>query len=356
MNRKLLFGGILVVILAIVGASSLFTVHQTQQAIVMQFGDPKRVITEPGLNAKVPFIQNVRFYEKRVLDLDPPVERVLLSDQKPLNVDSFARYRIEDPLKFFQTVGLESTLRDRLGIIINSNLRSVLGNVNLATILSNERAEIMARIQEDVNRESDRFGIRVVDVRIGRTDLPQQVSQAVYSRMRSEREREAAEFRAQGQEEAQRIRAAADREATVIRAEAQRESDIIRGRGEAKRTRVLSSAFGQDADFFRFYRSLQAYEASINQDGQDNSYVVLSTERNRFFRMMSNGAVPEAMPESGDGGGPPETADLGPVRPDRTDQQAQGARSPDTQTQGTQTQGTQTQGTQTQGTGSQELE
>ncbi len=308
MNRKLLLSGILVIVLAVLAFSSLFTVHQTQQAIVMQFGDPRRVITEPGLNAKLPFVQNVRYYENRVLDLDPPVERVLLSDQKPLNVDSFARYRIEDPLKFYQTVGLESTLRDRLGSIINSNLRSVLGNVNLATILSEERADIMSRIQEDVNRESDRFGINIVDVRIGRTDLPQQVSQAVYSRMRSEREREAAEFRAQGQEEAQRIRAAANREATVIRAEAQRQADIIRGTGEAKRTRVLSKAFGQNPDFFRFYRSMEAYEGSINQSGSENSYVVLSTERNRFFDLLSKGTLPDGATPSPNGGGAPETA------------------------------------------------
>jgi len=315
MNRKLLLSGILVVVLAVLAFSSLFTVHQTQQAIVMQFGDPRRVITEPGLNAKLPFVQNVRYYEKRVLDLDPPVERVLLSDQKPLNVDSFARYRIEDPLKFYQTVGLESTLRDRLGSIINSNLRSVLGNVNLATILSEERADIMGRIQEDVNRESDRFGINIVDVRIGRTDLPQQVSEAVYSRMRSEREREAAEFRAQGQEEAQRIRAAANREATVIRAEAQRQAEAIRGKGEAKRTRVLSKAFGRDPDFFRFYRSMQAYEGSINQGDSENSYVVLSTERNRFFDLLSKGTLPDGAAPSPNGQGAPETAGASSAKP-----------------------------------------
>jgi membrane protease subunit HflC len=315
MNRKFLISGILVVVLAILASSALFTVHQTQQAIVMQFGDPRRVITEPGLNIKLPFVQNVRYYEERILDLDPPVERVLLADQKPLNVDSFARYRIEDPLKFFQTVGLESVLRDRLGSIINSNLRSVLGNVNLATILSEERADIMSRIQEDVDRESDRFGINIVDVRIGRTDLPQQVSQAVYSRMRSEREREAAEFRAQGQEEAQRIRASADREATVIRAEAQREADIIRGRGEAKRTRTLSKAFGQSPEFFRFYRSMQAYEGSINQNGSDNSYVVLSTDRNRFFDLLSKGTLPDGAMPGGGGQNGAETATRAPAEP-----------------------------------------
>jgi membrane protease subunit HflC len=296
MNRKFpLIIGIAVVVVGIVGSSALFTVPQTQQAIVMQFGEPKRIIPDPGLNVKIPFVQNVLYYEKRVLDLDPPVERVLLADQKPLNVDSFARYRITDPLRFYQRVRFESNLRDRLGSIINSNLRSVLGNVNLASILSDERADIMNRIQTRVNSAAENFGIDVVDVRIGRTDLPQEVSQAVYSRMRSKREREAAEFRAQGQEEAQRIRATADREATVIRAEAQREGDIIRGTGEATRTATLNQAFGNDEDFFRFYRSMQAYEGSINQGDTDNSYIVLSTDRNEFFRMLGQGAITEEL-------------------------------------------------------------
>jgi membrane protease subunit HflC len=296
MSRKLLLPlGVLAILVAILAYSSLFTVHQTQQAIVLQFGDPKRVISEPGLKAKLPFVQNVDFYEKRILDLDPPVERVLLADQKPLNVDSFARYEISDPLKYFQTVRFEGNLRERLGSIINSALRSVLGNVNLASILSDERDDIMARIQQQVNNESDRFGIRIVDVRIGRTDLPQEVSEAVYARMRSEREREAAEFRAQGREEAQRIRASADREATVIRAEAQREADIIRGRGEAKRTGILSDAFGQNENFFAFYRSMQAYENSINQGQAKNSYLVLSTEQNAFFRMFGEGALEDEL-------------------------------------------------------------
>lgn len=324
MNRKLLMLalGIFIVVLGIVASSALFTVRETQQAIVMQFGDPRRVITEPGLNVKLPFVQNVLYYETRVLDLDPPVERVLLADQKPLNVDSFARYRITDPLKFYQRVRFESNLRDRLGSIINSTLRSVLGNVNLATILSEERANIMNRIMSQVDRESRNFGIQIVDVRIGRTDLPQEVSQAVYSRMRSEREREAAEFRAQGQEEAQRIRAAADREATVIRAEAKRESDILRGTGEATRTRTLNTAFGQDEDFFRFYRSMQAYEGSINQGDSDNSYVVLSTESNEFFRLLGTGAITEELQP--DAGPAPSMEDeaAGRTAPDAADDDA----------------------------------
>jgi membrane protease subunit HflC len=300
MNRiYLIAGGVAAILVAVLAWASLFTVHQTQQAIVMQFGDPKRVISEPGLNAKLPFIQNVTYYEKRILDLDPPVERMLLADQKPLNVDSFARYEITDPLRFYQAARTEGNLRGNLGAIINASLRSVLGNVNLASILSDERDDIMARVQDEVNREAERFGVRIVDLRIGRTDLPEEVSEAVYSRMRSEREREAAEFRAQGREEAQRIRASADREATVIRAEAQRESDIIRGRGEARRTEVLSNAYGSDENFFAFYRSMQAYENSINQGQAQNSYLVLSTEQNAFFNMFGKGAMENELREAG---------------------------------------------------------
>lgn len=294
MNRKIFLPlGILVIILGILASGAFFTVHQAQQAMVMQFGEPKRIVTEPGLKMKIPFVQNVLYYEKRVLDLDPPSERVLLSDQKPLDVNTYVRYRISDPLRFYQTVRIESNLRDRMGSIINANLRSVLGNVNLASVLSAERVDIMRRIQSSVNEEAERFGIEIVDVRIGRTDLPDEVSEAVYSRMRSEREREAAEFRAQGQEEAQRIRASADREATVIRAEAEREADILRGRGEAQRTTVLSEAFGKEPDFFNFYRSMEAYEEAINQGDSNNSYIVLSTEKNEFFRLFNQGALTE---------------------------------------------------------------
>ncbi|SDF90716.1 protease FtsH subunit HflC [Limimonas halophila] len=294
-SKKVISLGVLAVALIIVASSALFTVHQTQQAIVLQFGDPRNVIREPGLHVKVPFVQEVVTYEKRLIDLDPPVERVLLANQKPLDVDSFARYRIDNPLQFFQTVRVEENLRARLGSIINSSLRSVLGSVDLASLLSNERAAIMERISKQVNKEAERFGINVVDVRIGRTDLPEQVQEAVYSRMRSERQQEAAQIRARGQERAREIRANAERQATVIKAEAQRESEILRGEAEATRTRTLSKAYGQAPEFFNFYRSLQAYEKSINQDGSDNSYLVLSTERNAFFRLFNQGAITDAL-------------------------------------------------------------
>ena len=284
MKRKLFLAlGILVIVAGIAATSVLFTVHQTQQAIVLQFGDPKRVETKPGLNWKVPFIQNVLFYEKRVLNLDPPVESILLSDQKRILVDAFARYRITDPLEFFKTVRTEGGVRQRLGPIVNASLRGVLGNSTLASVLSEERAEIMLDIRSTVNTQAARFGIELVDVRIRRADFPDEISQAVYGRMNSEREREAAEFRAQGFEQAQRITAFADREATVIRAEAKREAEIERGKGEGARTTILNQAYGTDEDFFNFYRSMQAYERALTSD---NTFMVLSPD-SEFFDFFS---------------------------------------------------------------------
>ena len=284
MSRRLfLILGILAIVLGIGISSAAFTVHQTNQAIVLQFGEPKRVVTEPGLNWKVPVVQNVLYYEKRVLNLDPPVESILLADQKRILVDAFARYRISDALEFFKTVRTEGGVRQRLGPIVNASLRSVLGNATLASVLSEERADIMLQIKNRVNIEAGRFGIELVDVRIGRADFPTEISQAVYGRMKSEREREAAEFRAQGFEQAQRIRAAADREATVIRAEAEKLAEIERGRGEGLRTQILNDAFGRDQDFFNFYRSMQAYEKSLSGD---STYMVLSPD-SEFFDFFS---------------------------------------------------------------------
>ena len=291
MNRRALFiFGILAIGLGIVASSSLFTVHQAQQAIVLQLGNPKRVVTAPGLHWKLPFIQNVDYYEKRVLNLDPPEESILLSDQKRLMVDAFARYRIVDSLEFFKTVKTEAGVRQRLGPIVNASLRGVLGNATLASVLSEERVDIMRQIQESVNSEATRFGIELVDVRIGRADFPDQISQSVYGRMKSERERVAAEFRAQGFELSQRIKAGADREATVILAEAKKESEIERGRGEATRTRVLNDAFGQDQGFFNFYRSMQAYEAAFSSE---STYMVLSPDSEffEFFHTIDKSAV-----------------------------------------------------------------
>ena len=291
MNRKsLLILGVLVILLGIVVSSAAFTVHQTTQAIVLQFGNIKQIYRGPGLHWKLPFIQNVLYYDKRVLNLDPPVESIILSDQKRILVDAFARYRIKDPLLFFQRVKTEAGVRQRLGPIVNASLRGVLGNATLASVLSEERDTIMREIQESVNREAGRFGIELIDVRIGRADFPDQISQAVYGRMKSERDREAAEFRAQGFEQSQRIRAGADREATVILAEAKREAEIARGSGEATRTRVLNDAFGQDQDFFNFYRSMQAYEATFTSE---STFMVLSPD-SEFFDFFNTIAPPTA--------------------------------------------------------------
>lgn len=281
--RFLLPLGILIIIAGVALFSSAYIVRETDQALVLQFGEAKDVNTEPGLYFKIPFLQNVIFYEKRVLNLDPPTERVLLADQKPLLVDSYARFRIADVLQFYQAVRTEQIGEDRLNVIVNSAMRAVLGNETLASILSEERTRIMTMIQEQVNQEADSLGMEIVDVRIRRSDLPDETSEAVYNRMISEREREAAEFRAQGEEQAQRIRATADREATVIRAEATRESEILRGQGDAERTRTLSEAYGQDRAFFRFYRSMQAYREGL---GGDKSTLVLSPD-NEFLRYFN---------------------------------------------------------------------
>jgi len=285
--------GVVIVVLGLVAYGSLFTVVQTQQAIVMQFGEPKRVITEPGLAWKIPLVQNVQYYEKRVLNLDPPPENILLSDQKRLIVDVFARYRIAEPLLFFQTVRSEDIARNRLGIIINGRLRQILGNTTLTAVLSTERTQILEDLKTNVDQETQRFGIELVDVRIRRADLPDETRESVYNRMRSEREREAAEFRAQGFEQAQRIQAAADREATVIKAEADRESSILRGQGEGRRTEILNEAYGQDPEFFNFYRTMEAYSAALNPE---STYMVLSPDSEffSFFNEAQGNRPPDA--------------------------------------------------------------
>lgn len=288
--------GIAVILVGLVASGALFVVDQRQQAIVLQFGNPIRTILEPGLNVKIPFIQNVIYYDKRVLNFDPPVENLILADQKPLEVDSYVRYRITDPLQFYKSVTTESALTTTLGPIVSSSTRSVLGNVNLTSVLSDERTQIMSDIRQQVNAQSGRFGIEVVDVRLRRADLPDATSQAVYARMQSEREREAAEFRAQGYEQAQRIRASADREATVIRAEAKREADITRGVGDARKTETLADAYGRDEDFFRFFRTMEAYRQSVNDQ---NSFLVLDPKKFEFFDFLGSSENPSQSKSEG---------------------------------------------------------
>jgi modulator of FtsH protease HflC len=282
-KRNLVIAGVVLVVLAIIASMTLFTVNQAQQALVLQFGEPIRVINTPGLKAKLPFVQNVIYFERRILNLDPPVERVILADQKPLLVDAFARYRITDPLKFFQTVQNEATLRSRLGPIVTASVRGVLGNATLSNVLSEERRSLMDELHREVNTDASRFGIEIVDVRIRRADLPEETSQAVYARMRTEREREASEFRAQGFERAQQIRSGADREATVIRAEATKQADILRGQGEGEATRIYNKAFSQDPQFFEFYRAMSAYREALSEE---TTYIL--SPSNEFLRRFGN--------------------------------------------------------------------
>lgn len=286
MKNKLLVLGLIVVVAGIVAASALFTVHQTKQAIVLQFGEAKRVIKEPGLAFKIPVVQNVIFYDNRVLDLDPPNFEVLLTDKKRIIVDAYARYRIIDPLAFFRRVGTEEVLRDRFGKIINSSLRRVIATVSLRDLLSEKRNDIMAMIQAVVSESATSFGIEIVDIRIGRTELPTETRQSVFARMRTEREREARELRAEGGEEARKIRAKADLEKTILLAEAERIAQIMRGEGEAGRNLVLGEAYGKDPGFFDFYKSLSEYRQNLVGEG---TTMVLNPD-NDFFRYFGSGA------------------------------------------------------------------
>ena len=248
--------------------SALFTVNQTQQALVLQLGEPKRIIQEPGLSLKIPFIQDAVFYERRVLSLIPQdAEEVILADQKRLQVDAYARYRIEDPLLFFQTVRNEFGARARLESIIDSSVRRVLGRETLASILTGERETINGSIRDEVNSSVKSLGIEIIDVRLRRADYPQATSQNIFNRMKSEREREAKEFRATGEEEAQKIRADAEKTRTVIVAEASRQAQELRGQGDSEAIRIYAESFGRDPEFFAFYRSMQAYRKSIGESG-----------------------------------------------------------------------------------------
>tara|TARA_B100001093_G_scaffold508419_1_gene570601 strand:+ start:993 stop:1874 length:882 start_codon:yes stop_codon:yes gene_type:complete len=283
-NKKTVIFGVFVLFTLIVISQTLFTVHETQQAIVLQFGDPRAVKDKPGLHWKIPFVQNVTYYEKRTLDLDPPPFEVLLTDKKRINVDAFARYRIVNALEFFKTVQNEIGARDRLAALVNPALRAVIARVSLKEVLSAKRTDLMEQIQKDIEADALRFGIKIVDIRIGRTDLPEQTSQAVFNRMRTERERQAREARAEGKEIAQKIRAQADKERTVILANAERDAQIQRGQGEAGRNNILGRAYGRDPQFFAFYKSLEQYQKALI--GNDTT-MVLSPD-SEFFRFFNN--------------------------------------------------------------------
>ena len=277
----------LIFVIGLVVYLSLFTVKEINQAIVLQFGDPKKIVTAAGLQFKIPFIQNVVFLDRRILSLDPPPAEVIASDQKRLIVDAYARFKIIDPLKFYISVGDERVARSRLATIINSRIRSVLGKQSLATLLSEERSTQMSIIQEGVNVEAEKFGITIIDVRIKRADLPQANSEAIYKRMQTEREREAKEFRARGAEMAVTITSTADRKVTVILANAQKQSEIMKGEGDGIRNKIFADAFGQDPEFFSFYRAMQAYETALI--GGDTT-LILSPDSD-FFKFFGNSGV-----------------------------------------------------------------
>ena len=277
-----------IVVIGVFLFQSLFIVQEINQAIVLQFGDPKKIISKAGLNFKLPFIQNVVFLDKRILNLDNAPQEVIASDQKRLIIDAITRFQITDPLKFYISVGNERVARSRLSTIINSRIRGVLGTQELATLLSTDRTKQMAIIQKDVNKEAKSFGIKIIDVRIKRADLPPANSDAIYKRMQTEREREAKEFRAEGAEIAQKIRSTADKDVTVLLANANKKSEIMKGEGDGQRNKIFASAFGRDPQFFAFYRAMQAYETALI--GGETS-MVLSPD-SEFFKFFGKAMKP----------------------------------------------------------------
>jgi membrane protease subunit HflC len=256
----------IVIVALIIAYGAIFTVYQTRQAIVVRLGEPVRVVTAPGLHFKMPLVDSVIQIDNRILDLENPAQEVIASDQKRLVVDAFARYKITNPLLFYQTVSTVEGANSRLSTLLNSALRRVLGENSLTHVVRDDRNALMLKVREQLEHEAKDFGIAVVDVRIRRADLPDQNSQAVYQRMQTERQREAAEFRAQGSQKAQEIRAKADRDVTVLLADAQQKADTLRGEGDGERNRIFADAFGRDPDFFAFYRAMQAYEAGLRGD------------------------------------------------------------------------------------------
>lgn len=269
-----------VVALLFVLINSLYVVKQTEQAIVLQFGEPMRVVKDAGLKFKIPFIQNVVFYDNRLLNLDPPAQEVVLNDKKRLDVDSFTRYRIVEPLRFYKTVRTEAQARSKLEEIVNSSVRKILGRITLQELLSQQRTKIMTDISSAVKVDAEQIGVKVADVRIRRADLPVEVLQAINARMKAERERDAKEFRATGQQEAQKIRAIAEKEQTVIVAEAEKKAQIIRGEGDQQAIIIWNNAANTDPKFYAFYRSLEAYRKALGNG--ENTSMVLSPD-SEFF-------------------------------------------------------------------------
>ncbi len=292
MTMRIAIGVAVLIVLAIALFTVPFIVTQTEQAIVVQFGEPIRVVEHPGLQFKLPW-QSLIVYDRRVLDFELPSEKLLAADQKQMVVDTYTRFRIVNPLQFYQTVGTEEVARTRLGAVITDRLRRFVANFELIAVISDKRSSIMRQIRDDVNTEAKAFGIDVIDVRIRRADLPDDNSKAIYARMIAERQREAAQFRAQGAQQGQEIRANADRQRVEIIADAQKQSQILSGEGDADSIRIYAEAFGVDKDFFSFYRSLQAYKDAL---GGSATTLVLSPD-SEFFRYF------EALPRSAPGAG-----------------------------------------------------
>ena len=273
--------GLIIVVAGVTVYGALFTVHQTQQALILQLGNPIRTVPEPGLHFKLPFIQNIEFYDSRILDLDPPVQEVILLDQKRINVDAFARYKIVNPLEFRKRAVTNQNFRQVFGNRLNAAIRAEIGKILLGDMLTEKRAQVMDVISRHMKAQAAEFGTEVIDVRIGRTDLPEATAQAVYNRMRSDRVAHAAKLRAEGEEQKLKIQAIADKDRTIIIAEAQRQSEILRGQGEGERNQILGEAFGQDPEFFDFYRSMEAYGEALGE----GTTMVLSPD-SEFFRFF----------------------------------------------------------------------
>ena len=273
--------GLIIVVAGVTAYGALFTVHQTQQALILQLGNPIRTVPEPGLHFKLPFIQNIEFYDNRILDLDPPVQEVILLDQKRINVDAFARYKIVNPLEFRKRAVTNQNFRQVFGNRLNAAIRAEIGKILLGDMLTEKRSQVMDVISRHMKAQAAEFGTEVIDVRIGRTDLPEATAQAVYNRMRSDRVAHAAKLRAEGEEQKLKIQAIADKDRTIIIAEAQRESEILRGQGEGERNQILGEAFGQDPEFFDFYRSMEAYGEALGE----GTTMVLSPD-SEFFRFF----------------------------------------------------------------------
>ena len=271
-------------LLGLIAYLSIFTVFEIKNAIVLQFGDPKRVIMEPGLNFKIPFVQNVVFIDNRILDIDAPPAEVIASDQKRLIVDAYVKFKIIDVLDFYKTLGNENVARSRISAIVNSRIRSVLGERPLAAVLSEDRANLMKEITALVENEVNAYGISIVDVRIKRADLPEANSEAIFRRMQTEREREAKEFRAQGAEIAQRIRSTADKDVTIIKSQAEKKANIIRGEGDGEANRVFAEAFNTDPEFFAFFRAMQAYAEGL----QNSDTTMILSPDSEFFKYFAN--------------------------------------------------------------------